>query len=379
MHLLAPTVGIIAPFRANRTVIMTNPDRYQAQLNTKLDALHQTFATLPHPQIEVFASPPLHFRMRAEFRIWHEGESSFYAMTAPGDSKPSAIGEFPIGSRAMVDTMPALLDAINREPLLRRKLYAAEFLTTRNGQVLTTLIYHRPLGEEWQQVARELGQQLGIDIIGRSRKQKLVTGRDYVLESFDIAGRTVTYQQVETGFTQPNAAVNEQMLNWAFRVSGNNGGDLLELYCGNGNFTLALAPNFRRVLATEVSKLSVNSANYNINLNDIHNIDVVRMSSEEFTQALNGVRPFNRLRHIDLAGYDFSTLFVDPPRAGLDADTVELARGFNRILYISCNPLTLKENLEALCTTHRIVNFAAFDQFPYTHHLECGVLLERMG
>lgn len=358
---------------------MIDPDRYQAHLNAKLDALHQTFAALPLPQIEVFESHPLHFRMRAEFRIWHEGECSFYAMTAQGDSKPSPISEFPIGSRAMVDTMPALLEAINREPLLRRKLYGAEFLTTRNGQVLVTLIYHRPLGEEWQQVARDLGQQLGIDVIGRSRKQKVVTGRDYVLESFDIAGRTVTYQQVETGFTQPNAAVNEQMLNWAFQVSRNSGGDLLELYCGNGNFTLALAPNFRRVLATEVSKLSVNSANYNIKLNALQNIDVVRMSSEEFTQALNGVRPFNRLRHIDLTSYNFSTLFVDPPRAGLDADTVELARGFDRILYISCNPLTLKENLEALCSTHRIVNFAAFDQFPYTHHLECGVLLERMG
>jgi len=131
------------------------------------------------------------------------------------------------------------------------------------------------------------------------------------------------------------------------------------------------------VLATEVSKLSVNSANYNINLNHIDTVDVVRMSSEEFTQALNGVRPFKRLRHIDLASYDFSTLFVDPPRAGLDPDTVALARGFGRILYISCNPLTLKENLEALCTTHRVVNFAVFDQFPYTHHLECGVLLEK--
>ncbi|KJS08933.1 MAG: tRNA (uracil-5-)-methyltransferase [Gammaproteobacteria bacterium BRH_c0] len=356
---------------------MIDPEHYQAQLNTKLDTLHQTFAGLPMPAVEVFASPPLHFRMRAEFRIWHQGEGSFYAMTAPGDNKPSPISDFPIGSRAMVDTMPALLEAINREPLLRRKLYGAEFLTTRDGQVLVTLIYHRPLGEEWQQVAHDLGQQLGIDIVGRSRRQKVVTDRDYVLESFVVAGKTLTYQQVETGFTQPNAAVNEQMLNWAFEVSRNSGGDLLELYCGNGNFTLALAPNFRRVLATEVSKLSVNSANYNINLNHIDTVDVVRMSSEEFTQALNGVRPFKRLRHIDLASYDFSTLFVDPPRAGLDPDTVALARGFGRILYISCNPLTLKENLEALCTTHRVVNFAVFDQFPYTHHLECGVLLEK--
>ena len=71
------------------------------------------------------------------------------------------------------------------------------------------------------------------------------------------------------------------------------------------------------------------------------------------------------------------TLFVDPPRAGLDAPTVALARGFDHILYISCNPQTLRDNVEALHATHRIAAAAAFDQFPYTHHLECGLLLQR--
>lgn len=52
-------------------------------------------------------------------------------------------------------------------------------------------------------------------------------------------------------------------------------------------------------------------------------------------------------------------------------------RGYQRILYISCNPETLAENLAALHSTHRITRCALFDQFPYTHHMESGVLLER--
>jgi len=68
---------------------------------------------------------------------------------------------------------------------------------------------------------------------------------------------------------------------------------------------------------------------------------------------------------------------VDPPRAGLDADTVELIRKVDKILYVSCNPETLKSNLEALSSTHKVERYAVFDQFPYTHHIETGVYLVR--
>ena len=51
-------------------------------------------------------------------------------------------------------------------------------------------------------------------------------------------------RQLEGAFSQPNGAVCKRMLQWAVQVTEQCKGDLLELYCGNGNFTLALAPNF---------------------------------------------------------------------------------------------------------------------------------------
>ena len=167
------------------------------------------------------------------------------------------------------------------------------------------------------------------------------------------------------------------MLGWACARAASLGGDLLELYCGNGNFTMALAPLFGKVLATEVSKSSVHAAQYNLAANQIDNLALVRASSEEIADALAGRTVLKRMKDIDLAGYRFSTLFVDPPRSGLDAATLELASGFAHILYISCNPQTLLENVAALQATHRIAASAVFDQFPYTRHLECGLLLER--
>jgi tRNA (uracil-5-)-methyltransferase len=171
--------------------------------------------------------------------------------------------------------------------------------------------------------------------------------------------------------------VNRHMLRWARAQAANLGGDLLELYCGNGNFTVALAPLFGRVLATEMSKTSVAAARYNLEANGVDNVTMVRMASEELSDAFAGGREYRRMQGVELAGYRFSTLFVDPPRSGLDAATLALAAGFDRILYISCNPQTLRDNVAALQASHRIAAAAAFDQFPYTHHLECGVLLAR--
>ena len=71
------------------------------------------------------------------------------------------------------------------------------------------------------------------------------------------------------------------------------------------------------------------------------------------------------------------TLFVDPPRAGLDATCRRLAATFDRVVYVSCNPETLSRDLSELSSTHVVTRLAAFDQFPYTAHLEAGVLLER--
>jgi tRNA (uracil-5-)-methyltransferase len=101
------------------------------------------------------------------------------------------------------------------------------------------------------------------------------------------------------------------------------------------------------------------------------------MSSEEFVEAMDKKREFRRLKNIDLDTYAFSSVFVDPPRAGLDAATVSMVQRFDNIIYISCNPETLINNLQILTQTHTINSLAAFDQFPYSDHLETGVILSK--
>mgnify|MGYP002737687529 FL=1 len=369
---------------------VVDPARYDQQLEAKRQRITEQFARFSPPALEVYPSPPSHYRQRCEFRIWHEGDDLFYAMFEiqesegdPGEPNKKTktvvrLDDFPVASRRINELMPALLDAIRDVPLLRRRLFQVEFLTTLSGEALVTLIYHRPLDEAWEAQARRLQEALGVMIIGRSRKQRLVLERDHVWERLTVEGREFVYQQVENSFTQPNAEICRAMLTWAREVTrDSHDGDLVELYCGNGNFTVALAENFRRVLATEISRTSVASARENLAANGIDNVTVGRMSAEEFAEALRGEKGGRRVAEWALDDYDFTTVLVDPPRAGLDEASCRQLSGYARIVYISCNPDTLEDNLALLTETHRITRLALFDQFPWTHHCECGVLLER--
>ncbi|MFI7855915.1 tRNA (uridine(54)-C5)-methyltransferase TrmA [Pseudomonas promysalinigenes] len=355
-----------------------DPTVYDTQLQGKVARLRELLAPFGAPEPAVFDSPREHYRLRAEFRLWREDGQRHYAMFAPGEKhKAILIDDFPIASQRINALMPRLKAAWQASEALSNRLFQVEFLTTLAGDAMVTLCYHRPLDEAWEVAARQLADDLGVSLIGRSKGKRLVIGRDYAVEQLEVAGRVFSYRQPEGAFTQPNGAVNQKMLSWAFEAMGERDDDLLELYCGNGNFTLPLATRVRQVLATEISKTSVNAALSNLDENAVDNVKLVRLSAEELTQALNGVRPFRRLEGIDLASYDFGTVFVDPPRAGMDPDTCELTRRFERILYISCNPETLAANIAQLQDTHRIERCALFDQFPYTHHMESGVLLVR--
>lgn len=354
------------------------PEQYDILLNEKLTKVTTQFSNFSLPEIDTFSSPVLHYRMRSEFRVWHDGDDLFHIMFDQQTKEKIRIDHFPPASKLINDVMVDIIELLKPNELLRRKLFQIDYLSTLSGEILVSLLYHKPLDEAWTEAAKTLKETLSakykIDIVGRARKVKVVLDRDYVVETLNVDGKEYIYKQVENSFTQPNAKVCEHMLSWAKNAKDYKG-DLLELYCGNGNFSIALADQFDKVLATEISKTSVKAAQYNIEKNHVDNLKIIRMSAEEFTEAVNKTRTFTRLEGINLDDYNCETIFVDPPRAGLDDETVKMVAQYPNIIYISCNPNTLHDNLLEFEKTHNIEKFAVFDQFPYTDHLECGVLL----
>ncbi len=364
---------------------------YEQQLTVKTSGLTAEFKNLFNvPAPEIFTSDPIHYRMRAKFCIYLEGDTVRYYMvdTSDQNKRKAFLKQFPTASVLINRLMPVIAELISGNAELTRKFFEINFLTTLSGEALITLLYHRKLDEDWIEAARNLLKQLRekfpdnvINIIGRALKQKILLDTDCVYETLTVNGRKYRYQQVENSFTQPNAHVSEKMLTWVQdNTRGLSDTDLLELYCGNGNFSIALSGNFRKILATEISKTSVESAQINIAMNNVTNLKIIRLSAEEFTEALNKKREFNRLKNnnVNLDDYSCRAVLVDPPRAGLDPDTLDLLKRYEIIIYISCNPVTLMDNLKSLTETHDISRFAFFDQFPYTEeHIESGVILTR--
>lgn len=354
------------------------PDQYQHQLSEKVDRLNSLIPNLTN--LSVFESTPDHYRARAEFRVWHDGDETDYIMFNQQTKEKVKIKQCPMAIRAIDALMPKMMAEIVQQPELRVKLFQVDFLATLSGEMLVTLIYRKSIVEngEWLKLAKQLKAKLPItSIIGRARKEKILLDQDFVIEKLSVDGQTFQYQQIENSFTQPNAGVAQKMLHWARKVSGQTDHDLIELYCGNGNFSIALSDCYRQVLATEISKTSVQSAQLNIELNQVENLTVVKMAAEEISDAMQGGREYSRLKQVDLTSYQFGTIFVDPPRAGLDDLTRQMVTEFARIIYISCNPETLARDLIEIQKTHEMVESALFDQFPYTHHIESGVFLVR--
>jgi len=355
---------------------------YEEQLDFKLGREKDRFSDFTTMDFDIIKSEKKAFRNRAEFRIWWDKDENgneilSYAMN-DFNKNILKINSCQIVSPHIQDVMPKLLDLLMSELTLSYKLFAVEFLGSTTNDMLVTLIYHKKLDEQWSELAKEIEKKLNIKVMGRSRKQKIILSSESINETLNINNQNFKFAYQEGGFTQPNTNVNIQMIEWVLNNIETSTKDLCELYCGGGNFTIPLSTKFNKVLATEISKTSIKSALKNCELNNVHNIGFIRMSAEEFIQGLQEVRVFNRLKDVNLKDYDFDTIFMDPPRSGLDDTTRALAKDFRQIIYISCNPETLHRDLNELTKTHQIVRFALFDQFAYTNHIESGVILKKI-
>ncbi len=368
----------------------TDPARYQLYLDEKIAAALDTLRAqdLVLPEAQVFASAPEFYRMRCEFAVYKEDLGIRYAMFVPGSRPKQRIlmDSFRGAHPAINQCMAALQQQLKGNAFLLNGLFEIDFLAAQDGQVIAALNYHRSFSEAFAKQLSQLrvalrADGLQADLIARARKQKLVCERERVMETYSLSDRSIRLYQVEGTFSQPNAGACTKMLEFARSCARQSPkGDLLELYCGSGTFTVALADLFPQVLATEVARVPTQTALDNLSLNGIDNVRLCRLSAHEAASAIARERPFKRLllNNIQIEDYQFSTLLVDPPRSGIqDEQALKFAAGFERIIYISCSPQTLALDLKELSKTHRIEKLAFFDQFPYTQHLESGVYLIR--
>ena len=143
---------------------------------------------------------------------------------------------------------------------------------------------------------------------------------------------------------------------------------MLDIYCGNGNFSIPLADHCGEVLGIEEYAPSINDA--------LHTCQAYGLRNAAFTcsDAVAG------LREIIAKGDTFDIVLLDPPRTGA-AEIVQLIPSLKpaKILYISCDPPTLARDIGILKgLDYEVIKSLPVDMFPQTYHIESITLLESL-
>lgn len=172
-----------------------------------------------------------------------------------------------------------------------------------------------------------------------------------------------------SSFFQPNAAQAENIFTtikeWA-NLKGNE--NIVDLYTGVGTIAHFLAGNALHITGIEGSRHAIEDARANAVLNNITNIDFIQGDIlETFT--------LNYLKNTDKP----DIIVLDPPRSGTLIEIKKTINnsGAHKVIYLSCNPVSLAFDLKQLTEVYKVTRIQPFDMLPHTHHLETLVLLER--
>ena len=184
---------------------------------------------------------------------------------------------------------------------------------------------------------------------------KLIYGESYIIEKID----NIKYSIYPDSFFQVNKDNMKIMYNKAREYAG-YGNNLLDLYCGTGTIGIYLKDNFKHIDGIEINKDSIKNANINKKLNNINNI---KFTSGDASIAKNN---------------NYDVIIVDPPRSGLSKKVINFLNKSNakRIVYISCNPKTLKRDIDLL-NNYKMIKLEIINMFNKTKHIECITLLEK--
>ena len=269
------------------------------------------------------------------------------------------------------DLIDPLSDLIGKLSI-RRRLPQIEVAVADNAVALILRVLDPPTDDDKAQLTgfaieygvRVLLQAGGPDSVTPLHPQPPVDALSYGLPEFDL---TIDFDASD--FVQINACVNQRMVSEAVRLLQIEEDDrVLDLYCGIGNFSLAMARSAQHVLGVEGEPHQVRRATDNARQNGIDNCEFrcADLSLMDGSEAwLN-------------AGWN--RVLLDPARSGAAEMINQMGRiGAERIVYVSCHPGTLARDAATLVTEqgYGLVAAGIIDMFPHTGHVEALAVFQK--
>ena len=198
-------------------------------------------------------------------------------------------------------------------------------------------------------------------------KEQILYGKGYIEDTLCEK----VFRISPKSFYQVNPTQTEQLYRLGMDMAGLTGKEtVLDAYCGIGTIGLIAADKAAKVIGVELNKDAVEDARVNAKRNNVSNIQFYLKDAGEFMEQLA-----EQQENIDV-------VFMDPPRAGSDekflGSLVPLKP--KKVVYISCNPVTLKRDLEYLAKKgYKVEKAVPVDMFPWTNHVETIIKMTKCG
>ncbi len=192
-----------------------------------------------------------------------------------------------------------------------------------------------------------------------------LAGLDHITETLHLKSGALSFKISPASFFQPNTLSAEKLYDAALQHLSPCD-TVYDLYCGTGTLGMAASRIAREVIGIELSAEAVLDAEENCRRNQISNFRIIQGDVGKVLSQLSASRP--------------NTVIVDPPRIGLDPLAISHLKALSaeKIIYISCNPITQAQNIQELLSAgYTIKRLLPVDQFPHTYHIENIAILER--
>ncbi len=231
---------------------------------------------------------------------------------------------------------------------------------SQNGkESMVTIYYYDEIEKE---KIKEILAPHVTSIILNNGKEEVLYGDSIIYEKLG----NYTFAISSSSFFQVNSFMTEKLYQKVLESLSLTGKEtVLDLYCGTGTIGIFLSEQVKEVVGMEINPAAIENANHNKEINQVENITFYVGDVSKSAKKIP-VKP--------------DVIVVDPPRAGLDMKALEtiLEKNPKRIIYVSCDPMTLARDLKLLSGSYHVLEVTPVDMFTQTYHVECVCLLERL-